>query len=127
MAGLRRPFDPDRDPGPWLYAIARRVAIDLYRRDRRHASSALDDVPDDRLPSAVLRGDRGRRGRSAGPSIDSPDRNATIVHATRFLGLSQEETADRLGLPLGTVKSASHRAHRRLAEALAHLRTEVSA
>ena len=29
-------FDSDRDPGPWLYAIARRVAVDIYRRERRH-------------------------------------------------------------------------------------------
>lgn len=24
--------DPNRDIGPWLYTIARRVAIDVYRR-----------------------------------------------------------------------------------------------
>ena len=37
-------FDPDRKPGPWLYAIARRVAVDLYRRERRHL--AVDEEPE---------------------------------------------------------------------------------
>ncbi len=119
-------FDPDRDPGPWLYAIARRVAIDLYRRDRRHASSALDDEPEIvSLPPSFEGIWETWQVRRALDRLPRQERE--IVHATRFLGLSQEETADRLGLPLGTVKSASHRAHRRLAEALAHLRTEVSA
>ncbi|MDP8959938.1 MAG: sigma-70 family RNA polymerase sigma factor, partial [Actinomycetota bacterium] len=35
-------FDPTRDPGTWLYAIARRVAVDLYRRERRHHT--VDEV-----------------------------------------------------------------------------------
>ena len=37
-----------------------------------------------------------------------------------------EQTADELGIPVGTVKSRSHRAHKRLAVLLAHLR-EASA
>jgi RNA polymerase sigma-70 factor, ECF subfamily len=36
-------FDPERDPAPWLYAIARRVAVDLYRRERRHQSNVSDE------------------------------------------------------------------------------------
>jgi len=44
-----------------------------------------------------------------------------VIEATHFLGLTQEETAQRLGVAVGTVKSRSHRAHRRLAQLLAHL------
>ena len=31
-------FDPTRELAPWLYAIARRVSIDIYRRERRAAA-----------------------------------------------------------------------------------------
>ena len=30
-------YDPERPLSTWLYAITRRVCIDLYRRERRHA------------------------------------------------------------------------------------------
>ncbi len=49
------------------------------------------------------------------------DRYREIIEATHYLGLSHEETATRLGLPVGTVKSRSHRAHRQLAARLSHL------
>ena len=29
-------YDPTRPFGPWIYSIARRVAVDAYRRERRH-------------------------------------------------------------------------------------------
>jgi RNA polymerase sigma-70 factor, ECF subfamily len=50
----------------------------------------------------------------------------SIVHATHYRGLTHEQTAEELGIPIGTVKSRSHRAHKRLAVLLAHLR-EASA
>jgi len=43
-----------------------------------------------------------------------------------FLGYTQEETAQRLEVPVGTVKSRSHRAHRKLAESLDHLQEETA-
>ncbi len=37
--------DPERDLGPWLATIARRVAIDVYRRESLRAADPLDAVP----------------------------------------------------------------------------------
>jgi RNA polymerase sigma-70 factor (ECF subfamily) len=48
-----------------------------------------------------------------------------IMRLSFFEDLTQSEIADRLGLPLGTVKSRSYRAHRRLAALLGHLRDEA--
>jgi RNA polymerase sigma-70 factor (ECF subfamily) len=48
---------------------------------------------------------------------------AEIVRLQHLGGLTHREISERLGLPLGTVKSRSHRAHRRLAVLLAHLRS----
>src|SRR5207344_1517985 len=39
-------FESDRELAPWLATIARRVAIDIHRREsRRAAAAALEDVP----------------------------------------------------------------------------------
>ena len=39
-------FDPERPLDPWLYAIARRVAVDLYRRERKHRADPMEDEPE---------------------------------------------------------------------------------
>jgi RNA polymerase sigma-70 factor (ECF subfamily) len=51
-----------------------------------------------------------------------PPEERDIVRLQHFDGLTHQEVADRLGIPLGTVKSRSYRAHQRLAGALGHLR-----
>jgi RNA polymerase sigma-70 factor (ECF subfamily) len=58
--------------------------------------------------------------RAAIDRLSEDERN--VIEATHFKGLSHEEAAAELGVPVGTVKSRSHRAHRRLAGLLAHLR-----
>ena len=59
-------FKPGRELGPWLYSIARRQAIDAYRRNRR-----VEVADTDRSMSSTSRrrwSRRGRRGRSGWPS-----------------------------------------------------------
>lgn len=115
-------FDVERDPGPWLYAIARRVAIDLYRRERRHAFA---DLPDEdpglaTLPPSIEQTWQTWEVRLAVDGL--PEKERVVVRCTHLLGLTHAETARRLGIPVGTVKSRSARAHRRLEERLEHLR-----
>ena len=50
---------------------------------------------------------------------------AAIVRRQHLDGMTHTEIADELGIALGTVKSRSHRAHRRLATLLGHLREPV--
>ena len=46
-------FDPGRELGPWLVTIARRVAIDIHRREARRSATSLEAVgPGD--PSLVV-------------------------------------------------------------------------
>lgn len=47
-----------------------------------------------------------------------PEEERDVLRHTYFLGYTQEETAARLDIPIGTVKSRSHRAHRKLAYSL---------
>lgn len=113
-------FDPERDPGPWLYAIARRVAVDLYRRERRHESADRHETEVAVLPQSFEGTWEAWEVRSALDRVPTDERE--ILRATHYLGLTHEETAERLGIPVGTVKSRSYRAHRRLAGLLSHLR-----
>lgn len=52
---------------------------------------------------------------------DLPDDEREVIRLNHFAGLSHAEIADHIGIPLGTVKSRSHRAHQRLSELLKHL------
>jgi RNA polymerase sigma factor (sigma-70 family) len=45
-----------------------------------------------------------------------PDEQRTVVTLRYFLGLSEHEVAETLGVPLGTVKSRTARALERLRE-----------
>jgi RNA polymerase sigma-70 factor (ECF subfamily) len=114
-------FESGREPGPWLYAIARRVAVDLYRRERRHQGKVTLDADTDvaALPQSFEQTWEMWQVRLA--LDEMPKELRDVVEATHFLGLTHEQAADHLGVPLGTIKSRSHRAHRRLAGLLAHL------
>jgi RNA polymerase sigma-70 factor (ECF subfamily) len=117
--------DPGRDLGPWLATIARRVSIDIYRREALRAVRPLEAVPadDSSLVSPGVCPDdlydlwEVRRAVSL-----LPDDEREVVRAQHFEGLTHGEIAARLGIPVGTVKSRSFRAHRRLASELGHLR-----
>jgi RNA polymerase sigma factor (sigma-70 family) len=117
-------FDPRLDPGPWLYAIARRVAVDLHRRERRHDSEQRYE-PEVAVLSPSFEGVwEAWQVRTALEKMPVDER--AVLRSTYFVGLTHEETADRLGIPLGTVKSRSHRAHQRLAQLLSGMREETA-
>jgi RNA polymerase sigma factor (sigma-70 family) len=117
--------DPSRELAPWLATIAKRVSIDIYRRETRRSAKPLETVPadDPALVSPAVAVEQAsdvwevRRAVSLLP-VDERE----IVRAQHFEGLTHEEIAGRLGIPMGTVKSRSFRAHRRLASQLGHLR-----
>jgi RNA polymerase sigma-70 factor (ECF subfamily) len=53
---------------------------------------------------------------------DLPERYRDIVNLRYLVGLSEAETAETLGVPVGTVKSRTARALDRLESALSDLR-----
>jgi predicted DNA-binding protein (UPF0251 family) len=105
--------------------IAKRTAIDVYRREARRPARALNDVAADdpalvSLPPDIDALDAVWHVRRA---IDTLSRDeATIVRLQHLDGLTHNEISEELGIALGTVKSRSHRAHRKLAALLDHLR-----
>jgi RNA polymerase sigma-70 factor (ECF subfamily) len=122
-------LDVDRDPAAWLATIAKHVAIDLYRRESRHDAGALTDVSMNdpavvSLPPELDTLDAVWHVRRA---IDAlPDDEAAIVRLQHLQGMTHQEIASELDIAIGTVKSRSFRAHRKLASLLGHMRESVS-
>jgi RNA polymerase sigma factor (sigma-70 family) len=122
-------IDPSRELGPWLATIARRVAIDLHRCEARRSAAPLDAVAPEHpaltsMPATVESACdiwEVRRAVSALPAEDQQ-----VVRLQHFEGLTHAQIAQRLRLPIGTVKSRSFRAHKRLAADLGHVRSERS-
>ena len=113
-------FDPDREFGPWIYAIARRATIDLWRRERRRSvGRAIEEVEVAVTPPGIEQTWEAFEVRNALAQLSPEERD--VIRLTHFLGLTHDETAERLGIPVGTVKSRSHRAHLRLAALLRHV------
>jgi len=110
-------YDADRSFAPWIYAIARRTAIDLYRKRARVVVS--DDVDVVSFPIGLETVWEVFEVRSALDRL--PDEERQVVKMSHFDGLTHVEIAERLDIPVGTVKSRSHRAHQRLIEMLQHV------
>lgn len=104
----------------WLYAIARNTAIDIARREHRPTTG--DHAPEVDPPIAAVGMERTWEVFEVRRAVDAlPDIEREVVRLSHRDGLTHEQIARHLGIPLGTVKSRSGRAHRRLAAALAHL------
>jgi RNA polymerase sigma factor (sigma-70 family) len=118
-------FDPNRELGPWLATIARRVAIDIHRREARRPTIPIDSIaPTDRtlvtLPPSAEQTFEVWQVREAIDSLPPDERE--IVRLQHLDELTHGEIAAKLDIPLGTVKSRSYRAHKSLAARLGHLR-----
>ena len=110
VARAARSFDPSRTVRPWLFGIASNLARDLHRRRavrRRLASEVgrqVEPAPGRPLETLALRDRVGRL----------PDRLREVLWLRYYEDLSEEEMADALGIPRGTVKSRLHGAIREL-------------
>ena len=115
-------FQGDRELAPWLYAIARRTAIDALRHERRPTRG--DHEPEIDVAVTPLSFERTWELHEIRRAVDDlPPDEREVVRRAHLEGQTHQQISTELGVPLGTVKSRSNRAHRRLAAALAHLRT----
>jgi len=115
--------DPQRDLRPFLCTIARRVAIDVARAEGRRPWGSLEHADPSTEDNGVERAWTTWRVREALGAL--PSEEAEVMRLQHNDGMTHTEIAKQLGIAVGTVKSRSHRAHRRLAGLLEELREEV--
>jgi RNA polymerase sigma-70 factor (ECF subfamily) len=116
-------FDAARGAlGSWLLAVARNRAIDYTRSTSGRMRNALE-LDETEHPSAfvdmekeVLNSDKARRVRQAMEKLNANQRS--VIELAYFEGLSQTEMAERMGQPLGTVKTWVRMALRALRDEL---------
>jgi len=113
-------FDPNRGTAStWLLTLVHRRAVDVVRREQRRRAEPLEDAPvasgSATDEDAWVR-DRRRAVQAALQQLAPEQRQA--LELAYYGGLSQSELAERLGVPLGTVKSRMFAALARLRDLL---------
>jgi RNA polymerase sigma-70 factor, ECF subfamily len=112
-------YDPERaSVRTFVFTLARRAAVDLWRRNGRRPSPSLEEVEqedasgDEAFQHLLLRLD-------VREALDALSQAHREVLELQFHGnLTQAQVADRIGVPLGTVKSRTLYALRALAREL---------
>ena len=113
-------FDTDREFAPWVYAIARRTAIDVLRSEKRRETVTISgEIEVIELPAGIEGAWEAFEVRQAVDQLPAEER--IVIRLTHLEGFTQSQAAEELGVAVGTIKSRSHRAHRRLASLLKHL------
>jgi RNA polymerase sigma-70 factor (ECF subfamily) len=112
-------FDARRGAiGPWVLAVARHRAIDYLRSagGREGNSVEFEETGHPSLFIDMERGipasDRARRVKAAVERLSATERQ--VIELAYFEGLTQTEMAERMGQPLGTVKTWVRSALKRL-------------
>ena len=113
-------FLPERaKASSWILTLVHRRAVDLVRREQRRRTEPLEGAPEPFEGSAEeaawLRLER-ERVQTALATL--PDQQREAIELAYYGGLTQSELADRLGQPLGTIKSRMFAGLSRLRELL---------
>src|SRR5262245_53329092 len=113
---VRHTYRPGEPVLPWVYAIARRVRVDGYRRMRR---ITIHETTVEALPERPAR----IEPRNPLPAFDTlvaalPEAQREVVTMLKVGGLSLEEVARATSSTVGVVKQKAHRAYERLRKLL---------
>lgn len=108
----------------WIFTIARNLRIDRLRREvswqplPENRDEEASDAPD---PEQEL-SERERRDKVRSVLATLPPDQSEVVTLSYVEGLSHSEIAERLQLPLGTVKSRMRLAYQKVKEAVEDIR-----
>ena len=114
-------FLPERSKAStWILTLTHRRAVDIVRREQRRRAESLDEAVETAGggadEAAWLRLER-ERGQTALRRL--PDQQREALELAYYGGFTQSELAERLGQPLGTIKSRMFSGLARLREVLA--------
>ena len=105
----------------WILTLVHRRAVDLVRREERRRADPLDDETRDAATSESAEDAAWlgfERERVQGALRQLPDAQREAIELAYYGGYSQSELAERLGMPLGTIKSRMFAGLARLRELL---------
>ena len=113
-------FVPERaKASTWLLTLVHRRAVDLVRREQRRRAEPLESVPEPAGGSAEEAAWlRLERERVQAALAELPDQQREAIELAYYGGYTQSELAERLGEPLGTIKSRMFSGLARLRELL---------
>ena len=121
-------FVPERGTAStWILTLVHRRAVDLVRREERRRADPLEPAAE---PSSGSVDDeawlRLQRERVQAALRQLPDQQREALELAYYGGFTQSELAERLGLPLGTIKSRVFAGLARLRELLGEPGMEMS-
>lgn len=117
-------FDPEMKFRPWLFSIVANLAVNQRIAARRRPTASLEDLrfmsryeevvdydPEDHREDSPVDqfavAEQALELRSLVDSLPSSDRE--VMERLYYGHMTNEEAADDLGIPLGTLKTALHR------------------
>jgi RNA polymerase sigma-70 factor (ECF subfamily) len=113
-------FVPERArASTWLFTFVHRRAVDVVRREERRRGEPLERAVEPTGPAAEDEAWlRLERERVQGALRQLPDAQREAIELAYYGGFTQSELAERLGEPLGTIKSRMFSGLARLRELL---------
>jgi RNA polymerase sigma factor (sigma-70 family) len=115
-------------PSTWILTLVHRRAVDLVRREERRRAEPLEDVAQ---PSGEATDEeawlRAQRQVVQEALRKLPHDQREAIELAYYGGFTQSELAERLGQPLGTIKSRMFTGLRRLRELLAEAGLDADA
>lgn len=121
QAWLRLPsYRPRASLRSWLYRIAVNTAVDMLRKEKRILPGAVEDLnlrdPESGPETQAANAERTETVQQAVLSL--PDASRVVLVLKEYEGLSYQEIADALDIPIGTVMSRLNYARKLLRERL---------
>jgi len=107
----------------WVFAIARNLRIDRLRREvpwQELPEGRLAEASSEPLPDEAMT-EKEQKERVQAALAELPPEQKEVVSLAYLEGFSHSEIAERLGLPLGTVKSRMRIAYQKIRQALESL------
>jgi RNA polymerase sigma factor (sigma-70 family) len=105
----------------WILTLVHRRAVDVVRREERRRAEPLDEATRDAATSSSAEDEAWlgfERQRVQAALGKLPDAQREAIELAYYGGYSQSELAERLGVPLGTIKSRMFAGLTRLRELL---------
>jgi RNA polymerase sigma factor (sigma-70 family) len=114
-------FVPERaKASTWIMTFVHRRAVDVVRREERRRGEPLDPAEQPATGSTEeVAWLRFERERVQGALAQLPDQQREAIELAYYGGFTQAQLAERLGQPLGTIKSRVFNGLGRLRELLA--------